>query len=56
MKEGFVAGVRVHFNISGGANAVIVHYMREGFYLIRTVPDQRELVAHEDDLVLGWRD
>lgn len=30
------------------------HYLGEGFYHITTVPDHRNLIAHEDDLVLGW--
>lgn len=27
-------------------------YAGEGFYFIITIPDQRQLIAHEDDIVL----
>jgi hypothetical protein len=56
MKTQFTVGRKVRFNIDGGALAHIRRYLGEGFYLIKTVPDQRELVANEDDLALGWRD
>jgi|GEM_PF-2944240 len=37
-------------------DAKIPGYAGEGFWFIRTVPDQRGLIAHEDDLSPGWED
>ena len=64
MKITFKPGVMVRFAIPDGALAVITDFLKspdwrvpgylgEGFYLIRTVPEQREMVAHEDDLILA---
>jgi hypothetical protein len=64
MKVAFTAGTRVRFNIPDGALAEITDYRKswdwripgylgDGFYLIRTIPEQRQLIAHEDDLVLA---
>jgi len=64
MKAAFTAGTRVKFNIPDGALAVITDrlksygwripgYLGDGFYEIKTIPDARLLIAHEDDLVLA---
>ena len=67
MKVSFVEGVRVRFKLSDGslgARARITEpkehrpawkvrgYLGEGFYHVTTIPDQRDLIVHEDDLVL----
>ena len=63
MREAFKPGTEVRFNIPDGALAVITDYCKswdwrvpgylgDGFYLIQTIPEQRRLVAHEDDLEL----
>ena len=51
MKTAFVEGFPVRFNIADSVRAKIVRYLREGFYEIRTIPEGRSMVAHEDDLV-----
>jgi len=35
-----------------GGSARIIRYLLEGFYLVETIPEGRELVGHEDDLIL----
>jgi len=61
----FKAGDKVRFNVPGGGLAIISDYKRswdwkvpgylgEGFWQIKTVPDQRDMIALETDLVLGW--
>ncbi len=52
MKAAFQPGTAVRFSIPDGARATITRYLQEGFYLIRTVPEGRELVVQEDDLIL----
>lgn len=61
MKAEFVPGKRVRFNIPNGASAKIVKYELEGFYRVAVgtgaLPGHvdstsREVIAHEDDLVL----
>ncbi len=52
MKAAFQPGTAVRFSIPDGTRATIMRYLQEGFYLIRTVPDGRELVVEEDDLIL----
>ena len=51
----FNPGDRAHFAIPDGANVTITKYAGEGWYLVRTVPDDRELVADKHDLLPGWR-
>lgn len=48
-------GTKVRFKIPHGANALILRYEKEGFWRIQTVPDERILIAHEDDLQEGFR-
>ena len=52
MKKDFQSESIVKFNIPDGGRAKIVKYLKEGFYLIRTIPENRELIAHEDDISL----
>ncbi len=52
MKAAFQPGTAVRFSIPDGERATITRYLQEGFYLVRTVPDGRELVVQEDDLIL----
>ncbi len=52
MKAAFQSGTAVRFSSPDGARANIIRYLEEGFYLVRTVPDGRELVVQEDDLIL----
>jgi hypothetical protein len=63
MKTEFKPGVLVRWNIPDGGLAEITNhqktrdwdipgYLGEGFYLVRTIPEGRELVGHEDDLIL----
>ncbi len=52
MKAAFQSRTAVRFKIPDGARATITRYLQEGFYLVRTVPDGRELVVQEDDLIL----
>jgi len=51
MKAEFTPGRIVRFNIPDGALARIKQYLQEGFYNIETIPEQRDMIAHEDDLV-----
>jgi hypothetical protein len=64
MKVAFTAGTRVRFNIPDGGLAVITDrlkcygwripgYLGDGFYEVRTIPEQRVLITHEDDIVLA---
>ena len=64
MKTAFTSGTRVRFNIPDGGLAEITDYKKsfdwripgylgEGFYHVRTIPEQRLLIAHEDDLTLA---
>jgi hypothetical protein len=64
MKTAFTAGTKVRFNIPDGGLAEITDYCKswdwkipgylgDGFYHIRTIPEQRLLIAHEDDLILA---
>jgi len=67
MKAAFKEGVRVRFKLRDGSLGALAQitepkegrfgqiergYMGEGFYHVTTIPDQRNLIAHEDDLVL----
>lgn len=48
-------GTKVRFNIPDGANAEIIKYVGEFYWKIRTIPEGRELLAHQDDLKEGFR-
>jgi len=54
VKANFTPGHRVHYNIPGGADAYIVKYAGEGFYVVKHVEGQRDWMAHEDDLADGF--
>jgi hypothetical protein len=50
MKERFKPGVRCRWKIVDGGLCEIVKYLREGYYLVESIPERRELVADEDDI------
>ena len=61
MKTFLKPGTKVRFKIPDSCLAKITDhkksydwkvpgYLGEGFYLIETIPDNRKLVAHEDDI------
>lgn len=52
-------GIPVRFNIPDGAHCIVMQHLRDGFYLLRVIPEHREMVAHESDLILDdgfWKD
>jgi|ERR1039458_851968 hypothetical protein len=55
MKTTFTEGHRVHYNSPEGADAYIVRYDGEGFYLVSYLPDDQRYLVHEDDLAEGFR-
>lgn len=52
MREAFKPGTTVRWNIPDGARCTIVCYLKEGFYLIRTIPEGREMIGRGSDLLL----
>lgn len=68
MNNKLSAGTQVRFKLRDGtlgARAIIdvtkkawdskiPGYAGQGFWFIKTIPDSRELIAHEDDLHIGW--
>lgn len=66
MKTEFTPGTKVRWNIPDGGLAEITNakpankwdwkipgYLGEGFYEVRTIPEGRLLIAHEDDIILA---
>jgi hypothetical protein len=53
VKAAFLDGARVRA-VEGSELARIVRYEREGFYIVRILATLRELVVHEDNLVLDF--
>jgi len=43
-------GTTAWYNIVGGQRLEIVRYLQEGFYLVRTVPQQEERIVHQEEL------
>lgn len=57
MIEASKPGTKVRWAIPDGGMAEIITYKGEGFYLVKTIPEQRELIGSENDLLLEheWR-
>lgn len=55
MKSDLYPGVIAKFNIPDGSMCEIIKYLREDFYLVRTIPEHRELVVYQEDLKrINW--
>lgn len=59
MIKDFTPGTRVRWVLKRytpneylGGRAEIVRYAGEGWYIVKTIPEGREMVTHEDDIVL----
>jgi len=52
MIDSFTPGTKVRWNIPNGGLAKILYYVKEGFYMVETIPEQRELITQENDLML----
>ena len=49
--KAFKEGEMVRVNIPGGTLARISIYLGESYYLVRTVPENREIVLEEKELI-----
>lgn len=56
MKEAFREGVILRWRVLDGGQVEVIKYLGECFYLVRTIPERRELVGHEDDLILEMKE
>ena len=46
----YEAGTTCWYNIVGGQRLKVVRYLQEGFYLVRTVPQDEERIVNTDEL------
>lgn len=54
MRECFKHGVDVRWNIPDGGRARIVQCLGEGWYEVCTVPEQRLMIAKEEEILLVY--